>query len=75
MVTVIQERDQQNPWASIAEKGVDNLIKGYTERSDEMALKRSIESLGNDADPRDVLKAIMGTNTYGREAKLSLIHI
>jgi hypothetical protein len=73
MVTVIQERDQQNPWASIAEKGVDNLIKGYTERSDEMALKRSIESLGNDADPRDVLKAIMGTNTYGREAKDSAI--
>lgn len=69
MVTVIQERDQQNPWAGIAEKGITNAVKGYTERSDEMALKRSMESLGEDADPRDVLKAIMGTNTYGKEAK------
>lgn len=69
MVTVIQERDQQNPWAAIAEKGITNAVKGYTERSDEMALKRSMESLGEDADPRDVLKAIMGTNTYDRKAK------
>lgn len=69
MVTVIQERDKQNPWAQIAEKGVDNAIKGVTERSDEMALKRSIEGLGHDADPRDVLKAIMGTNTYSKDSK------
>jgi hypothetical protein len=73
MVTVIQERDQQNPWAGIAEKGITNAVKGYTERSDEMALKRSIESLGDDADPRDVMKAIMRTNTYGREAKDSAL--
>lgn len=69
MVTVIQERDQQNPWAAIAEKGITNAVKGYTERSDEMALKRSLESLGDDADPRDVMKAIIGTNTYSKEAK------
>lgn len=69
MVTVIQERDKQNPWAQIAEKGIDNAIKGVTERSDEMALKRSIEGLGDNADPRDVLKAIIGTNTYRPEAK------
>lgn len=69
MVTVIQERDKQNPWAQIAEKGVTNAIKGVTERSDEMSLKRSVEQLGDDADPRDVLKAIIGTNTYSPEAK------
>jgi hypothetical protein len=66
MVTVIQE---QNPYAQAAERFGKGLSQGYINRSDEMALKNAVEKLGPDAKPKDVLNALVGTSTYGKEAK------
>lgn len=46
-----------------------NFVKGYQSRSDELALKKTIERLPKDASPRDVLDAVTNTKTYSDEGK------
>lgn len=66
MVQVIQ---QENPWAQAAGQLGGGLVQGYTERSDENAIRRAIEELGPDAKPRDVINTLTGLKTYGSGAK------
>jgi hypothetical protein len=45
------------------------LVGGYQNRSDEMALQKSISALGENPTPQAVLKAVTSTKTYNPEAK------
>jgi hypothetical protein len=66
MVTVI-EPDQSR--ANAFRKFGSDFAQGQKNRSDEMALKKAIEGLGANPNPRDLLNAITGTTTYSNEAK------
>lgn len=70
MVTVVPaDPGWGEAFASIG-RGVS---KGYTERSDENALKKSIGDLGPDASPRQILDAITNTKTHSPAAKQQVL--
>lgn len=70
MVTILpKENDWADAFSSIG-KGVS---EGYLDRSDENALKKAVQDLKPNASPREILDAITGTKTYGKEAKQNVI--
>lgn len=46
-----------------------NFSEGYKSRADEMALQKVIGGLPENAEPQQILEAILGANTYGAQAK------
>lgn len=66
MVQFIPEKDD---WAQAFRSIGQGAGEGYLNHSDEMALKKSIGSLPENATPRQILDAITGTRTYKPEAK------
>lgn len=66
MVTILPK---ENDWSDVGNSIGTGLAKGYTNRSDEMALQKSIGSLPPDASPRQILDAITNTRTYSPESK------
>lgn len=70
MVTVVQP---QNTWSDIGERFGTGVVQGHQNRSDEMALQKSIGSLPPNASPRQILDAITNTKTYSPEAKQNVL--
>lgn len=66
MVTVIESNDV---WGDVGRNFGKGTVKGYQNQSDDRALQKTIQNLPPDASPKDVLNAILGTNTYSNEAK------
>lgn len=66
MVTVVNEDQGYGDIGKLFGGGV---AKGYTNRSDEMALQKAIGALPPDATGKQVLDTIMKTRTYSPEAK------
>lgn len=70
MVQFIPAKDD---WADAFRQIGSGVTQGYMGRSDENALRKSIENLGPNASARDILDAITKTNTYSPESKQSLL--
>lgn len=70
MVTVIEE---PNPWAEIGGRFGKGVAEGFETRADQQALQKSIETLGPNASPQDVIKAITNTRTYNPQAQQTAI--
>lgn len=66
MVTFIPAR---NDWAEAFEKFGSGVSKGYMNRSDENALRKSISELGENPSARQILDTITNTKTYTPAAK------
>jgi hypothetical protein len=66
MVTVVEG---DNSWADAFRDLGSGLVKGYTNRSDEMALQKAVQDLGPNASARDIINAVTGAKTYGNESK------
>lgn len=71
MVTVVPPSN--DGWADIGNAFGSGLSQGYQKRHDEKALQKAVSDLPQDATPRQILDAVMGTKTYGKEAKESAI--
>jgi hypothetical protein len=73
MATIINTPRKGESTRQAIGEGVSNFItkasEGYQTRADEMALQKSVGDLGPNASPQDILNAIAGTHTYGKEAK------
>jgi hypothetical protein len=60
---------RHDPWGDAFREAGDSVVKGYTNRSDENAVRKSIEALGANPAARDILNALTNTKTYSPEAK------
>lgn len=67
MVTILPR--EENGWAAAAKDFGGGLTKGYQNASDENAIRESLERLGPEAKPQDVLKALTNTRTYNPKVK------
>ena len=70
---MVQILPQENDWSDAFSQLGSGLVQGYTNRADENALRKSIEQLGEDATPRQILNAITGTKTYSPAAKQNML--
>lgn len=66
---MVQFIPARNDWADAFKEIGGGLVKGYTNRSDENAVKKSIMDLGENPSPRQILDAVTNTKTYSPEAK------
>lgn len=66
---MVQILPKENTWGDIGERLGKGLSEGYQTRADEMAIRNSLEKLGDSAQPRQILDALMNTRTYRPEAK------
>ncbi len=66
MVTVLAKDDT---WGDVGRQAGENLVKGYTNRSDEMAIQKAVEGLPQDATPRQILDAVTKVKTFNPESK------
>lgn len=71
MVTILPK--DENSWSDIGERFAGGLTSGYMNRSDEMALQKAVQDLGPNASARDILNAVTGAKTYGKEAKREML--
>jgi hypothetical protein len=70
MATVVpKDPDWSEAFSNIG----SGLVKGYTNRADERALRGSIEKLGPNPSARQILDAVTNTNTHSPEAKQNLL--
>lgn len=65
MVTILPK---ESDWSDAFQAIGQGVSQGYQNRADQQALQNSIMGLEN-ASPQDVLKAILGTNTYNPQSK------
>ncbi len=69
MVTILpKEADWSEAFQSIG----SGVSQGYQNRSDEMALQKSIGELGDNPTPRQILDAVTNTKTYNPASKQNL---
>lgn len=60
-------------WDEIGEAAGKGLATGYTNRSDEKALQKSIMAAGEKPTPRQILDAVTNTRTYSPESKQTFL--
>lgn len=66
---MVQFYQPKDTWSEVGQLFGQGATQGYTNRADELALQKSIESLPPNATPQEVLKKLVGTKTYSPEAK------
>lgn len=66
MVTILPKEEG---YSEIGERFGTGFVKGYQDRSDEMALQKAVQDLGPNASARDIINAVTGAKTYGNESK------
>lgn len=70
---MVQFIPARNTYSEIGEGFGGSLASGYTNRSDENAIRKSIEGLGHNASARQILDAITNTKTYNPKAKQGVL--
>ncbi len=70
MVTVVPK---DNDWSDVFQSLGSGLSQGYMNRSDDLALQKSLQGLDPNASPRQILDAITNTKTYSPQAKQNVL--
>ena len=58
-----------NLWGPAISNVAGGFAQGFTQRSDQLAIQKAIENLGEKPSGEDVMKAILNVNTYSPESK------
>ncbi len=69
---MVQVLPAYNPWGEIGE-ALTSSVDTYKDRSDQLALQRSVSKLGKDASPQDILDAVTNTQTYSPKLKQEML--
>lgn len=66
--------ERPNEWAEAFSNLGKGLTEGYQNRSDEIAIKKTLDKLDKNASPREIIDAIIGTPVYKQETKKNAIN-
>lgn len=70
---MVQFIPADNSWANAFREAGSGLSQGYMNRTDENSLRKTVEGLGPNPSPRQILDAITRTKTYNPESKQSVL--